>query len=285
MKGMMNMVKAEILLALVLVSGPLSGRSLLTTLDGTEVVGDVEQEQFEFSSVDGGDLILPRAGLDRLRSLPDGTVEVTLKDGKNVAGTLDSEVTITEGLIKRRFQPGEIREISFDVFVLLTGKNHEVVCPIRAALDVPTELLVGKLKKWYTSRTNMASCEGNRLLSLNVSRQANVLQDRVRVGHEPRKGTVLSIKPRVALAAGEDQFVHLTFILMQGEKVLGTVPRQYSGDEGELNSFPPVGLWLAPEDIVPDGPPLTLRFQMLTRERGTDKKPDAAFMWFVTLRF
>lgn len=148
---------ALVVLGLVLAAGaaasPLFGRSLLTTRDGAEILGDVEQEQFDFVAEDGGDLILPRAALDRLRTLPDGTLEVTLKDGKTVRGTLTDEVTITDGLIKRRIASADISEIFFDVFVPLAGKGEEVVCPLRAAVEVPAEMVVGKLKKWRTSRT------------------------------------------------------------------------------------------------------------------------------------
>jgi len=270
-------------LLLVLSALPLLGRSLLTTKDGAAILGDVEQEQLDFSSVGGGDVILPRAALDRLRTLPDGTVQATLKDGKSLVGTLAGELTITDGLIKRRFQPTDISEVAFDVFVDL-GEVSELVCPIRAAIELPSDLVVGKLKTWRTARTRLASCDGHFLNSVDFSRQRNALQTYVKAGEKPRKGTVLSIKPSVILAAGEDQFVHLTFILMQGDKALAKVAHKFEGDEGELNNFPPVQLWVATEEIVADGPPLTLRFQMLTRERGTNEKPDPVFIWFVKIR-
>jgi hypothetical protein len=143
-------------------------------------------------------------------------------------------------------------------------------------------LVVGKLRTWRTSRSLLVSCDGNRLNSLEISSEKNVTL--TFAGEKPRKGTSLSIKPGVVLASGEDQFVHVTFILVQGDTVLGKISHQYAGDEGELNIFAPVKLWTETAAFDPDGPPLALRFQLLTRERGTDAEPGPVFVWFVKIR-
>ncbi|HEX9731126.1 MAG TPA: hypothetical protein VGG06_03970 [Thermoanaerobaculia bacterium] len=183
MASFVDLRQAVLFAILTLLAVPLPARSLLTTADGAEILGDVEPAEFELA-IDAGDVIVPRVAVDHLRTLPDGTVEITLKDGKTLAGRLDTQLLITDGLIKRRLQPADVREIAFDVFVPITGESvAEVV-----------------------------------------------------------------------------------------------------GDEGELNIFAPVKLWTETAAFDPDGPPLALRFQLLTRERGTDAEPGPVFVWFVKIR-
>jgi hypothetical protein len=282
MASFVDLRQAVLFAILTLLAVPLPARSLLTTADGAEILGDVEPAEFELAT-DAGDVIVPCVALDHLRTLPDDTVELTLKDGKTLAGRLDTQLLITDGLIKRRLQPADVREIAFDVFVPITGESvAEVVCPIRAEVEIPADLVVGKLRTWRTSRSLLVSCDGNRLNSLEIVSEKNVSVSFA--GEKPKKGTSLSIKPGVVLASGEDQFVHLTFILAQGETVLGKISHQYAGDEGELNIFAPVKLWTETAAFDLDGPPLALRFQLLTRERGTDAEPGPVFVWFLKIR-
>ena len=44
-------------------------------------------------------------------------------------------------------------------------------------------------------------------------------------------------------------------------------------------------IWVPNEHLGPAGEPVKLRYQMLTRERGTDKKPTPVFLWFVRIPF
>jgi hypothetical protein len=117
MASLVDLKHAVLFAILTLLAVSLPARSLLTTADGAELLGDIAPEEFELVT-DASDVIVPRVAVNHLGTLPDDTVEVTLKDGKSLSGRLATEFVVTDGLIKRHLQPANVRETSSDSFTL-----------------------------------------------------------------------------------------------------------------------------------------------------------------------
>ena len=268
-------------ICLTLLCTAAQARSLLLDARGNEVLGRIEQQEYAFTALDGSEVILPRISLHQLRAGEGGALEVTLKDGTEISGHLDGEIVISDGLLKRRFTADQISEVKFDVYVTLApGAVEDDFCPIRAAVEVPRDLLVGKLKKWRTSRTRLAACGGTYLSGVDLARRKNILEPFVVSGEKPRKGIEVSLSPGIVLEAGRDQSVHFTFVLMQGERELARESRRHEGSAGTLNEFAPVKMWVAPDAFEADGEAPVLRFQIVMTELESEPERGSVFWWF-----
>lgn len=261
---------------LMLAGGPLHGRSNVVLRDGKTFSGEIEEAEYRLISADGGELRVPRASLHRLEATEGGMHSLTLKDDTTVAGTLEADLELVDGLVTRVFSAADLASVDFDVYVPVdTALPMLNVCPVRAELSLD-ELVMSKSGKLTTSVTRRVRCDDAFVSNLTLRLRRNVRQTRVPKGAEPQEGFELEIKPVVLLPNGRDKDIHLSFILVHEARELARDSQLFEADEGELNRGAPLRLWFqADADPFP-----TLRVQMVTTASAREREKGTVFWWF-----
>lgn len=262
-------------------SAPLDARSIVILQDGAQISGEIGDAEFSFVTVEGAELVLPRASLHRLEVPEKGRVSIVLKDGTQVTGQLKTDIHVVEGLFTRVLRPGDLSVIDFDIYVPLEpGGKLQNVCPIRLGLPLSTLQGENSSASFTSSLTTAVRCEDAFVSRLQVKLRRNVTEQYVRKGSEPRRGFELAVGSVVYLPPGGDKEVHLAFTLVQEGREIARGSRLFEGDEGELNEYAPIKLWYPADAIKAEGAPPILRVQMVTTESKREREKGTVFWWF-----
>lgn len=249
-------------------ASPAAAWERLVTMQGTEIEGDVSQQEFVLIDKSGGEVAIPRAALLRIETGHDG-LRALIKDGTIVEGTLQGKFEIEDGMIKRRYSAEEIRSVDFDLYIApATGKQYQS-CPIRVQIDLH-ELLRGKGGVQGAGSLSSVSCSDLRMSLGALSTDGKV---------KPGKISTLTAKITVAIPSGEDQRLDFQLRLMQGENLLGKAHQVVVGDEGEFSATAiPVKFPGASYD--PAGPNPRLLVQLVSQDQKQKVEKGSYFWWF-----
>ncbi|MEO8196606.1 MAG: hypothetical protein ABI689_07780 [Thermoanaerobaculia bacterium] len=240
----------------------------LVTVQGSEIEGDVSQQEFVLIDKSGGEVAIPRAALLRFEAGEDG-LRALIKDGTTVEGTLQGKFEIGDGLIKRRYSADEIQTVEFDRYIEpQTGKQYQS-CPIRVQLELH-QLLNGKGGRQGAGGLSSVSCNEMRMSLGELSVDGKV---------KPGKTSTMTAKITVAVPPGEDQRLDFQLTLMQGEAALSKRHQVVVGDEGEFVATT-VAMKFPGASYDPAGPKPRLLVQLVSQDEKRKVEKGSYFWWF-----
>ena len=257
------------LVALVaILSGPAAAWERLVTVTGSEIEGDVSQQEFVLIDKDGGEVAIPRAALLRFEAGGDG-LRALIKDGTTVEGTLQGKFEIGDGLVKRRYAATDIRTVEFDRYIEPEAGKKYHSCPIRVQLDL-YHLLTGKGGVQNAGGLSSVSCNEMRMSLGELS-----MDGKLKTG----KVSTLTAKITVAVPPGEDQRLDFQLTLMQGDTTLSKRHAVVIGDEGEFVATS-VPMKFAGASYDAAGPEPRLLVQLVSQDEKKKVEKGSYFWWF-----
>ena len=246
---------------------PACGWELLTTKNGTRIEGDITQKEFLLEDPAGGDIVIPRAAIDRLESTGE-MISATLKDGTVVAGHLKGVVEIEDGLIKRRYAGSDIEGVEFDTYIDIEKGETYHSCPIRLSLAASKVLLSDSATS--TSLTGAVACNELRIANVAFSRRGDL-----------SRGKDASVNARfsVSVPNGADQLAELSFDLVQDGQVLAATRKRLTIDEGEVNVVS-LKLTVPGDRFDEKGAEPRFRVQLVNQDESSEVERGGFFWWF-----
>lgn len=247
---------------------PAAGWERLLTTQGVEVEGDVTQQEFILVDASGGEVVVPRAAVERFEASAEG-LKVFIKDGTVVTGTLQGKFEIEDGLIKRRYLGTDIQKVDFDRYIVVEKGKKYRSCPLRMDIDLST-VLIGDILGMKTTKSREIDCKELRILSISFTRNGKI---------KPNRTTNLETELILSLPAGEDQLIDLSLQLTQNEKVLTKTHKRLTANEGE-NSVVTLVLSFSGEKLDLTGPAPHLLLQLVSQDAEREVERGGVFWWF-----
>ena len=239
----------------------------LVTKDGTVIEGDVTQSEFVLTDKSGGEVVIPRAAVDRFQAGDDG-LTATLKDGTSLSGTLEEKLEIEDGPIKRRYPGADIEQVEFDRFIAVKSGKKYHSCPIRIDLDASPILLSDRRSVGATELA--VNCNDLRILNIAFNRHGKM-----------KSGRVVSVASRftVSVPEGADQLAELSIELVQGETRIATARKRFTADEGEISTVS-LTLYLQATGVTQPSPTPRFRVQLVSQDEDREVNRGGFFWWF-----
>ncbi len=255
----------------VIVAPPLAATSTVTTVSGDLYTGRIHQAKINMIEPGGGSIGLKRESLRFIQRRSDGTLAARFKVGLPIAGKLDGAIYLDNDTTSRSFKHDDIQTVVFDQFVLLDAASTVEDCPIRGEIPLGGSL---NRKTVFTARSQRARCGETFISGIEIKR----------LGKPGKAGYGFNFKVFVAIAEGDDEKAHIGISLRQDGKDIGTTSAYFDGDEGETNIPRGLQILIPPGVLDLDGPPPSLRFQLITSEWEANRGKGTRWWWF-TQRF
>jgi hypothetical protein len=260
-----------IVAAVIALAAPMTAHAWerLTTADGSQIEGDITQPEIVLTeSTGGGEVVIPRAALERLRKVGDG-LEALLKDGTVITGNLEEKLEIEDGLVRRRYMESDIESVEFDRYIdIQPGKKYHS-CPIRIDLDASRAVL-SESGADSTALPGAVNCRELRILSLAFTRKGRL-----------RAGKQISVTVQVAISVpeGADQLMELSLELVQGDATIATVRKRLTVDEGEA-AILPLTVDFASDRLDTAGSAPRFLVQLVSQDSSQKVERGGFFWWF-----
>lgn len=253
--------------------------SLVVTQSGETYRGDIEEPELRFDIAGSGQAALLRTmTLQRIETTDSGATTVALKDGQTLEGSLTRRITVVDGGIKRVVEAGDVASVHFDIFANLDEGSVES-CPIRGEFSKGIDAFVREGQKVLrTNKPRIAKCNQAHISLLTLTRRGR--RKVMDTSGEYYKANLIGIRPGISIPDGRDQHVTVHFFLRQGDRMIASIQRSFEGDEGEVNSPPESVLTFPIDAIDPEGPPISLRFQVLLLDEKEDRGKDTQYWWY-----
>jgi len=259
---------AFLLLATLALSLPCYGWEELTTRSGTTIEGDITQEEFLLNDPAGGEIVIPRAAIDRLEA--DGeSMTATLKDGTTVAGGLKGTVQIEDGLIKRRYAGSDIERVVFDNYIDIQHGTQYHSCPIRLSLPAG-EVLLSETSAHSTALTGAVTCGDLKIANIAFSRQGKLAAGR---------DASVTARFSVSVPSGSDQRANVLLEFVQADNVVARARKELTLDEDETNLVT-LKLTVPADRFEENGPEPRFRVQLVNQDEDREVERGGFFWWF-----
>jgi hypothetical protein len=274
---MKNQILLSLLVVVCVVTSPrqLFAWERIETVNGSVFEGTIADLDLVLTDEHAGEVVLPRESLDEIEITPDGHLKATLKDGTEVRGKAEASVTVSIGLLQRRFQLSALRSIEFDRFIPLSYAETVEACPLRIEVAVP-ELANGE-KRWRAEGSSKAQCDGTFLTGMTFRRRQSA---GYRIGDRAVSPAELEVTPLMVIGGDGYQNLTVDVRLVQGDHILGKGRRSLAIGPQEVAELDYIAVPYHQEDLESNSEIPTLQIQALLTEGKEPPAPSTATWWF-----
>jgi len=197
-------------------------------------------------------------------------IKAFIKDGSTLQGQLQGKFEIEDGLIKRRFEPSDLKVVEFDRFIAVEPRKQYRSCPIRVEINAKPILLDEKIAISSGLSRNV-DCNEIRVNTVALKRDGKVA---------PGSFVSLAATLGISVPQGHDQLIDLMVQIVQGDKVIATTRRRVNADEGKSFTWKEGILRFPGQAIDPSGPAPKFRLQLVSQDSDRPVERGGIFWWF-----